>query len=277
MLRRYGDSVDGNLVPLTTPLEYRPPVHARNVVVKAVCSGCNNGWMSKLEVKARPTLLRFQNDDTVALAPDEAATVVHWAHKTSTMLDRWSTGRQGLPHRGIHGAPREQHALRKLAHPPGSCRRRSRVLLPALSAQVRRSAVRLQRTSRLPRRRPPDDVHWTPASDGALLPRSASTRRPRSTVTSEGWTLRRRFSTAMEPRSPFEPARWPTYDFDVWDNWDLWQPFEGPGVVGLIEGPAGELVVTNLPGSHRTAHSHMPRASVVVGGAEEPPAQDPAR
>lgn len=262
-----GFDPDGNLVPLTIPLEYRPPVHATNVVVKAVCSDCNNGWMSKLEIKARPILLRFQSDDTVTLVPDEAATVVRWAQKTSTMLDRWSTGPRAYPaevFKAIHEnkSPSGNWHIR-LAHaaeqaevsfshsplmsdevPHGSNQRTGYLV----GVQSMMSIGRLHLMVRFS----PFGFDATTALDGDF--RGLDSASP--VLYGDGATL------------SFEPALWPTYDFDVWHIWDLWQPFEGPGVVGLIEGPGGELVVTNLSELTPNRPVTMPHAWVAIDNAD---------
>ncbi len=56
--------------------------------IKNVCARCNNGWMSRLETKAQPTLLGLMHMRTslFQLLAEERANVSAWAIKTAFML-----------------------------------------------------------------------------------------------------------------------------------------------------------------------------------------------
>lgn len=47
--------------------------------IQAVCHGCNNTWMSQLEGRTKPVLLRALQDELQALTPEESATLGTWA------------------------------------------------------------------------------------------------------------------------------------------------------------------------------------------------------
>lgn len=46
-----------------------------------VCRACNSGWMSQLEAKARPPLLRLITGQRIVLTPDESLIVAQWLCK----------------------------------------------------------------------------------------------------------------------------------------------------------------------------------------------------
>src|ERR1017187_7704099 len=56
--------------------------------IKNVCTSCNNGWMSRLETKAQPTLLGLMHTraSLFQLSAEERANVSAWAIKTAFML-----------------------------------------------------------------------------------------------------------------------------------------------------------------------------------------------
>lgn len=58
-----------------------------DVVVKCVCAGCNNGWMSVLEEEARPTLTALIAGKPRELDVTEQTTLATWGTKTAMMLD----------------------------------------------------------------------------------------------------------------------------------------------------------------------------------------------
>jgi hypothetical protein len=58
-----------------------------DVTVNCVCAGCNGGWMSRLEARAKPLLLPMIEDyRRTALSPDDQSFVGIWATKTAMML-----------------------------------------------------------------------------------------------------------------------------------------------------------------------------------------------
>jgi len=57
-------------------------------VIKNVCSACNNGWMSRLEGRAKPILVELMNMRTslLQLSTDQRTTLSAWAIKTAFMI-----------------------------------------------------------------------------------------------------------------------------------------------------------------------------------------------
>jgi len=69
-----------------------------SLVAGTVCGRCNNGWMSQLEVSAKPLLTRLIADprSLPQLSVEEKSSVARWAFKTVAALNRASThGRLG--------------------------------------------------------------------------------------------------------------------------------------------------------------------------------------
>lgn len=66
------------------------------MVLGHVCTGCNNGWMSKLEVTARPTLLELAGGRLAVseLTPLHRVLLARWALKTAVALNRSSNFHQ---------------------------------------------------------------------------------------------------------------------------------------------------------------------------------------
>lgn len=50
-----------------------------------VCAVCNNGWMSQLEERARPVLLRLVVPDTAAITVAEQAVLSRWLFKSAVL------------------------------------------------------------------------------------------------------------------------------------------------------------------------------------------------
>ena len=57
-------------------------------VIKNVCTSCNNGWMSRLEERAKPLLLELMNMQTglMELSAEQRTTLSAWAIKTAFMI-----------------------------------------------------------------------------------------------------------------------------------------------------------------------------------------------
>lgn len=64
--------------------EVREPFNA--VTVKAVCAGCNSGWMNDLETAARPTLSALIRGEVRILDAVDIEVIASWAVKTSLMV-----------------------------------------------------------------------------------------------------------------------------------------------------------------------------------------------
>jgi hypothetical protein len=57
-------------------------------VIKSVCETCNNGWMSRLEGRAKPLILDLMNMRVshLELSPEQRTTLSAWAIKTAFMI-----------------------------------------------------------------------------------------------------------------------------------------------------------------------------------------------
>ncbi|MCK0439056.1 hypothetical protein MUG78_06150 [Gordonia alkaliphila] len=65
--------------------EHHRPTSLMDVTVRTVCTDCNNGWMSALEVLANPILRRLIAGAATVTA-DEADIVRLWAAKTAAVI-----------------------------------------------------------------------------------------------------------------------------------------------------------------------------------------------
>ncbi len=65
---------------------------------REVCTGCNNGWMSRLEEAARPVIRRgveaAHTGESLSLTVDEARTLAIWCQKTATTYELTSNRRR---------------------------------------------------------------------------------------------------------------------------------------------------------------------------------------
>ena len=70
------------------PYQVRRPSQSLDFTVRTVCADCNNGWMSALEVEAKPILERLlTNTNVQPLMKDEQLVAGRWATKTAMMMD----------------------------------------------------------------------------------------------------------------------------------------------------------------------------------------------
>lgn len=76
----------GPSVARLTYSDHRRPTSLMDVTVRTVCTDCNNGWMSALEVRANPVLRRLINGADSVTA-EEADTVRLWAAKTAAVIE----------------------------------------------------------------------------------------------------------------------------------------------------------------------------------------------
>lgn len=60
--------------------------HTSTITVKAVCKSCNNGWMSVLEVAAKPTLELMLPGRRVRLSEPEQTTLAAWVMLKAMVL-----------------------------------------------------------------------------------------------------------------------------------------------------------------------------------------------
>jgi hypothetical protein len=84
-----------------------------SLAIKNVCIPCNNGWMSRLEARAKPTLLGLMNMDAtlLQLTPDERATVSAWAIKTAFMIASPQPAITNLPWHLFRGLAEEPEKI----------------------------------------------------------------------------------------------------------------------------------------------------------------------
>jgi len=82
----------------------------RSFVIKNVCATCNNGWMSRLEGRAKPLLLDLMNmrASLLQLSSDDRTTLSAWAIKTAFMIASAQQSINSLP----------WHLFRRLAGEP---------------------------------------------------------------------------------------------------------------------------------------------------------------
>lgn len=105
---------NGEMVPqVLAQHPSRPGVHVSHITVRAVCSACNNGWMSKLESRVQPLITALMDGSRVRLTKDDAAALIRWCQKTAVMFDVF------CPEEPVIGA--DVHAaLARGDTPPGS-------------------------------------------------------------------------------------------------------------------------------------------------------------
>lgn len=81
--------------------------------VKIVCADCNNGWMSRLEKKARPLLEPMNGQRRIALEPKQQQVLGFWIAKTAMTMQ------SSHPTRYPDAIPRSQYSeLYKEQRPP---------------------------------------------------------------------------------------------------------------------------------------------------------------
>ncbi len=57
------------------------------VLIRCVCRGCNNGWMSQLETRAKPVIEPLLDDAAVVLSADDQTTLAIWAIKSAMVYE----------------------------------------------------------------------------------------------------------------------------------------------------------------------------------------------
>lgn len=62
------------------------------MVVKAVCTNCNSGWMAELESAVRPVLSRMVTGESVHLDERAQADLARWAAKTAILVGHYLPG-----------------------------------------------------------------------------------------------------------------------------------------------------------------------------------------
>ena len=63
----------------------------QEVRIPCVCTTCNNGWMSRLEVKCKPIIGSLLEDISISLDPDYQRALVEWALKGAMIIDAEGT------------------------------------------------------------------------------------------------------------------------------------------------------------------------------------------
>ncbi len=60
--------------------------------VRAVCAGCNNGWMNNLENDAGDLILSLAKGETRSFAYPELEVLMQWMAKTTFVIEKWDKG-----------------------------------------------------------------------------------------------------------------------------------------------------------------------------------------
>jgi len=61
--------------------------HSGSRKVKVVCGGCNHGWMSRMETRTRPVLMRLIQGQTHRLSTFDQKLVATWSAKTAMVAE----------------------------------------------------------------------------------------------------------------------------------------------------------------------------------------------
>ena len=93
----------------------RRPQVPFDITVRCVCRGCNNGWMSRLEGKARTHLVPLMQGAVTQLQPEALATISAWTFKTVLMIQEQA----GLAIPLVPRAEAYLHLMREGSAPPG--------------------------------------------------------------------------------------------------------------------------------------------------------------
>jgi hypothetical protein len=88
------------------------------VTVKCVCQTCNHGWMSTLEVEAKP-VASFINDLALPLSAPEQSTLSRWSMKTTMVFEATS--------RKTFYSPEEHRVARHSARNTDTCHLRAHI------------------------------------------------------------------------------------------------------------------------------------------------------
>jgi hypothetical protein len=120
-------------------------------VVKNVCIKCNNGWMSRLEGRAKPLLLDLMNmrASLLQLSTEDRTTVSAWAIKTAFMIASAQKSTGTLP----------WYLFRRLAEEPENVPAECLVLAAQLLFLPRDSCTRVRATF-CPNTRTPSHGLW---------------------------------------------------------------------------------------------------------------------
>jgi len=71
--------------------------NVQTITIRAVCTGCNNGWMSKLEGAARPALTSLVLGQAVTLQAEQVAAVARWIALKCMVAEHASPGKALTP------------------------------------------------------------------------------------------------------------------------------------------------------------------------------------
>ncbi|NYH51368.1 hypothetical protein HNR06_000957 [Nocardiopsis arvandica] len=85
-LEQHADPVDRGAYTIRHPyLRLRDNQRPFSRRAKVVCKSCNNGWMSRLEAKVRPTLAKVVRGSCIALGTEGQTALAAWLLKTMLM------------------------------------------------------------------------------------------------------------------------------------------------------------------------------------------------
>lgn len=93
-LKDYIEKTESHTFHLTTFMGGAPvrgklyrPGDAHSQRLRVVCSSCNNGWMSRLQEKAKPLLVPLIKDEWPVLNKDTQATIASWIVMTTMVVE----------------------------------------------------------------------------------------------------------------------------------------------------------------------------------------------
>jgi hypothetical protein len=86
----------------------RRPEVPFDITVRCVCKQCNNGWMSRMEDRARPHLVPLMHGSATRLQPEALAVISAWTYKTVLMIQEQAAPATPLiPREAYHHLMRE--------------------------------------------------------------------------------------------------------------------------------------------------------------------------
>ena len=113
-----GANVDGLLKPQSFE------TIGTQLLVRAVCGQCNNGWMSRLEAETKPVLGQLIVGKKAWLTEDDQHIIARWSVKTAAVLQRHAMGIELLTASecgSISSGKIPLHCQVRLAYRPNGC------------------------------------------------------------------------------------------------------------------------------------------------------------
>jgi hypothetical protein len=88
------------------------PLDLKQIVVKRVCTSCNNGWMSAIVSRAKPTVSIMATGETASFTADEIQALAAWCAVTAITAEYTDTRTIAI------SKPEVEHVYTKHAPPP---------------------------------------------------------------------------------------------------------------------------------------------------------------